>query len=102
MRRIHQQVVGQQLPGMCVYFRAWFGFDGATGSSDDGRMRQLAHDVPTSYAARLFEARYREAHEKELRIILGDAIGEAYFRVSPVNGMSVVRLTDIQYLEFSY
>jgi hypothetical protein len=101
-RRIHQEVLAHQHRGLQVHFRGWFGFDGAEGSSDDGRMRQLSQQLPDPYPARLFEARYRNAEEKELRGIVGDAVGEAYFKVAPVRGRHVVRLTDIEYVEFSY
>ncbi|WUL20359.1 hypothetical protein OHA88_43820 [Streptomyces sp. NBC_00353] len=87
---------------MWVHFRAWFGFTGAAGSSDDGRMRHISEHLPTAYAARLFQARYRNGDEHELRTIVGDAVGEAYFKVSPTGGLHMVQLTDIDYIEFSY
>ncbi|MFJ2112109.1 hypothetical protein ACIOEX_09395 [Streptomyces sp. NPDC087850] len=85
-----------------VHFKAWFGFTGAAGSSDDGRVRHITEWLPTAYAARLFQARYRNADEGELREIIADAVGEAYFNVSPRGKLHMVALTDIVYIKFSY
>ncbi|KIF67151.1 hypothetical protein HY68_36260 [Streptomyces sp. AcH 505] len=100
--RIHQQVLAGQHLGMMVHFRAWFGFTGSAGSSDEGRVRQLSHALYPPYPARLFDARYRNADEEELRDILGNAVGEAYFKVSPVGRLNQVRLTEIDFVEFAY
>ncbi|MFG2402625.1 telomere-protecting terminal protein Tpg [Streptomyces lydicus] len=88
--------------GMRVHFRGWFGFAGAAGSSDDGRLRLLTEQLPTPYIGRLFQAREHEEDEETLRGIVGDALGEAYFRVSPTRGLRMVELKDIDYIEFSY
>ncbi|MFK4189203.1 telomere-protecting terminal protein Tpg [Streptomyces sparsogenes] len=88
--------------GMMVHFRGWFGFTGAAGSSDDGRFRLLTEQLPTLYISRLFRAREQEADEETLRRIVADAVGEAYFRVSPTRGLRMVELKDIDYIEFSY
>ncbi|MFJ3644452.1 telomere-protecting terminal protein Tpg [Streptomyces murinus] len=101
-RRAHRAITDQQ-HSLWVYFRAWFGFDAAAGSSDDGRMRRLSQPVHHPYPARLLEARRRGAGEEELRGIVADGIGESYFGVSPrPNGLHAVRLTHIDYIAFSY
>jgi len=101
-RRLHQAIISHHTHAVRVGFGAWFGYQGAKGSSDDGRHRQLTETLPASYAAHLLTGRHRSANEEELQRILGDAIGEAYFKVSPVGNLSLVRLTDISYVEFSY
>ncbi|MFT2020539.1 hypothetical protein ACMA1D_32655 [Streptomyces sp. 796.1] len=57
----------------------------------------------TTPTQRLLEARHRNASEQELRDIVGDGAGESYFRVSPhSSGLHAVRLTNVDYIEFSY
>ncbi|WP_030267286.1 telomere-protecting terminal protein Tpg [Streptomyces violens] len=88
--------------GMTVHFRGWFGFTGAAGTSDAGRFRLLTQQLPTPYIGRLFRAREREEDEETLRGIVADAVGEAYFRVSPTGGLRMVELKGIDYIEFAY
>ncbi|QYA98919.1 XRE family transcriptional regulator [Streptomyces anulatus] len=102
VRRRAHHLISTGRDGMLVHFKAWFGFTGAAGSSDDGRVRHITERLPTAYAARLFQARYRNADEGELREIIADAVGEAYFNVSPSGKLHMVALTDIVYIEFSY
>ncbi|QLH26689.1 hypothetical protein [Streptomyces sp. Rer75] len=86
-----------------MHFRGWFGFNAAAGSSDDGRVRSLSETLHHPYPARLFEARRSGASERDLRSIVADGIGESYFRVSTGrSGLHLVRLTDVDYIEFSY
>lgn len=101
-RRAHNEILNHPQMSMGVHFRAWFGFHGAAGTSDDGRMRHISERLPAPYPARLLQARHREADENELRTIVADAVGEAYFRVSPTGNLHMVRLTNIQYIEFAY
>ncbi|MEU6325164.1 hypothetical protein [Streptomyces sp. NPDC047009] len=101
-RRAHREIATDPHLGIWVQFRAWFGFNGAVGSSDDGRRRDLSQGLAHPFPARLFEARYRNAPEHELRQIVADAVGEAYFGVSPSGRLHMVRFTDIEYIAFSY
>ncbi|MFJ1550004.1 telomere-protecting terminal protein Tpg [Streptomyces sp. NPDC088246] len=102
VRRRAHHLIATGHDGMLVHFKAWFGFTGAAGSSDDGRVRHITERLPTAYAAQLFQARYRNADDGELREIIADAVGEAYFNVSPRGKLHRVGLTDIVYIEFSY
>ena len=101
-RRLHHSIIRHHTHAVRVAFGAWFGYHSAKGSSDDGRHRRLTETIPAHYAAELLTARHLNAGEDELRRILGDAIGEAYFNVRPARGLSQVRLTDISYVEFFY
>ncbi|NEB04243.1 hypothetical protein [Streptomyces sp. SID13726] len=101
-RRAHQNI-GVHQHSMWVYFRGWFGFDVSEGSSDDGRIRLLTQPLHHPYPARLLEARYHGASEQELRSIVADAIGESYFGFSPgPGGLHAVRLTNVDFIEFSH
>jgi hypothetical protein len=103
VRRRAHRAIGDQQHSLWVHFQGWFGFNAAAGSSDDGRVRGLSQALHHPYPARLLEARHRSADEQELRSIVADAVGEAYFRVSPGRAaLHMVRLTDIDYIEFSY
>lgn len=96
-----RQRARQRAHGMRVSFRAWFGFDAAAGSSDDGRVRRLCVTLLPHHVELLFQAHARDADENELRHILADAIGAAYFHL-PINSSERVRLTDIDYVDFDY
>jgi hypothetical protein len=103
IRRQAHQALCQGQHSLYVHFRGWFGFNAAAGSSDDGRVRRLSENLHHPYPARLLEARHRNASEQELRNIVGDGVGGSYFRVSPhSNGLHAVRLTNVDYIEFSY
>ncbi len=91
----------QAARGMRVSFRAWFGFDAAAGSSDDGRVRRLSVTLLPYHADLLFQAHARGADEDRLRGLLAEAIGVAYFHL-PINSSENVRLTDIDYLDVDY
>jgi hypothetical protein len=45
-RRIHRQIINSQHAPVQVHLCAWFGFDAAAGSSDDGRQRRLTEALP--------------------------------------------------------
>ncbi|QLH19374.1 hypothetical protein [Streptomyces sp. Rer75] len=103
IRRRAHRVLAEQQHSLWVHFRGWFGFNAAAGSSDDGRVRSLSETLHHPYPARLFEARRSGASERDLRSIVADGIGESYFRVSTGrSGLHLVRLTDVDYIEFSY
>jgi hypothetical protein len=103
IRRRAHQAVDEQQHSLGVHFRGWFGFDGAAGTSDDGRVRLLSESLHHPYPTRLLKARHRNASEEELRTIVADGIGESYFRVSPgPNGLHAVRLSNVDYIEFYY
>lgn len=101
-RRIHRQIINSQHAPVQVHLCAWFGFDAAAGSSDDGRQRRLTEALPAPYPQLLFEARHQGAGEPELRQILGEALAETYFHLRSPHKRSQVRLTDIAYVEFAY
>jgi hypothetical protein len=96
-----RQRARQEAHGMRICFRGWFGFAAAGGSSDDGRVRMLTVDLRAYHVRLLFEAYARDAGEDELRRILADAIGVAYFNL-PEGGPHIVRLNDIDFVDFDY
>ncbi|MGY3206314.1 telomere-protecting terminal protein Tpg [Streptomyces sp. TE5632] len=103
IRRRAHQALSEQQHSLWVSFQGWFGFDAAAGTSDDGRVRHLSEPVHPPYPARLLAARHRGASEQELRSIVADGVGESYFKVSPGNnGLHAVRLTNVDYINFSY
>ncbi|MGW2785950.1 telomere-protecting terminal protein Tpg [Streptomyces populi] len=112
VRRIWQITERQQVHGdlvrdnaqIVVRFRARFGFSAARGSSNDSRLRFLAPQLLPSHTAELFAARHRDAEEEEMRRILGDAIGAAYFfhRLGPHQTQAAVAITDLDFVEFRY
>ncbi|MFJ1568722.1 hypothetical protein ACIOG8_31700 [Streptomyces erythrochromogenes] len=65
-----------------------------------------ASSPPAAPAARCrpFAARHRDAGEAELRRILGDAIGAAYFfrRLGPHQTQAAAAITDLDFVEFRY
>ncbi|GLV79385.1 MULTISPECIES: telomere-protecting terminal protein Tpg [Streptomyces] len=112
VRRIWQFTERQQLHEtlvrdngqVIVRFRARFGFSAARGSSNDSRLRFLAPQLLPQHTAELFEARHRDASEDELRRILGDAIGAAYFfqRLGPHQTQAAVAIAKLDFVEFRY
>ncbi|MCX5589619.1 telomere-protecting terminal protein Tpg [Streptomyces erythrochromogenes] len=112
VRRIWQLTERQALHGtlvrnnaqVIVRFRARFGFSAARGSSNDSRLRFLAPQLLPQHAADLFAARHRDAGEAELRRILGDAIGAAYFfrRLGPHQTQAAAAINDLDFVEFRY
>ncbi|MET9468041.1 terminal protein [Streptomyces sp. NPDC006544] len=64
--------------GMMVEVTAYFGFT-CTGSSDDGRERQITTDISPIYVKQILELQAAGATEEELRRIVAEAITESYF-----------------------
>ncbi|MEV7243099.1 hypothetical protein AB0N92_17885 [Streptomyces sp. NPDC093248] len=112
VRRIWQITERQNFHGalvrdnaqIIVRFRARFAFSAARGSSNDSRLRFLAPQLLPPYTGELFAARHRDAEEEEMRRILGDAIGTAYFfhRLGPHQTQAAVAITDLDFVEFRY
>ncbi len=102
-QNLHETLVAKRAH-IVVRFRARFGFSAARGSSDDSRLRFLAPQLLPEHAAELFAARHREASDDELRRILGDAIGAAYFfqRLGPHQTQAAVAITELNSVEFRY
>ncbi|WP_181383808.1 hypothetical protein [Streptomyces sp. NWU339] len=87
--------------GLVVDTRARFGFTAASGTTDDARIRHLTLTLPPQDAARLFDAQGAGATEQQLRILIGEALGEVYFRDggSRAHGLAV-EFTDVEHVEF--
>lgn len=102
-QNLHETLVANRAH-IVVRFRARFGFSAARGSSGDSRLRFLAPQLLPEHAAELFAARHREALDDELRRILGDAIGAAYFfqRLGPHQTQAAVAITELNSVEFRY
>ncbi len=64
--------------GMMVDVTAYFGFT-CTGSSDDGRQRQITTDISPTYVKKILELREAGATEEDLHPIVAEAITESYF-----------------------
>ncbi|MFD3820281.1 telomere-protecting terminal protein Tpg [Streptomyces rubiginosohelvolus] len=88
--------------GLVIYTRARFGFDAPIGSSDDSRIRNITQAIPPEWADRLFTAQDQGASEQQIQQILGDALGQVYFRDggNRADGLGV-RFADIDFAEIS-
>ncbi|WP_411078301.1 telomere-protecting terminal protein Tpg [Streptomyces sp. cmx-10-25] len=64
--------------GMMVEVTAYFGFT-CTGSSDDGRERQITTDISPTYVKQILQLQEAGATEEELHPIVAAAITESYF-----------------------
>ncbi|MFD4260781.1 telomere-protecting terminal protein Tpg [Streptomyces sp. NPDC058534] len=64
--------------GMMVEVTAYFGFT-CTGSSDDGRERQITTDISPTYVKQILELQESGATEEDLHPIVAEAITESYF-----------------------
>ncbi|MFJ8755262.1 telomere-protecting terminal protein Tpg [Streptomyces sp. NPDC102441] len=64
--------------GMMVEVTAYFGFT-CTGSSDDGRERQITTDISPFYVKQILELQEAGATEEDLHPIVAAAITESYF-----------------------
>ncbi|MET9734468.1 HTH domain-containing protein [Streptomyces sp. NPDC006458] len=64
--------------GMMVEVTAYSGF-ACTGSSDDGRERQITTDISPYYAKQILELQEAGATEEDLHPIVAEAITESYF-----------------------
>jgi len=79
--RVRQRAIRRAAQtGIVVETRAQFGFTAAAGSTDDPRMRRLTEAIDPPTAAALFAAYTAGASEAQLRRILADGLGHAYFR----------------------
>ncbi|MGK5532078.1 telomere-protecting terminal protein Tpg [Streptomyces sp. URMC 129] len=86
--------------GITVETRARFGFTAAAGSTDDPRLRRITEQLDPADTARLLAAHQAGADEQQLRQILGQGLGHAYFqdRGHRAQGLDVT-VTDIDYLD---
>ncbi|MFF8717710.1 telomere-protecting terminal protein Tpg [Streptomyces sp. NPDC015184] len=64
--------------GMMVEVTAYFGFT-CTGSSDDGRERQITTDISPTYVKQILELQEAGATEEDLHPLVAKAITESYF-----------------------
>lgn len=64
--------------GTMVEVTAYFGFT-CTGSSDDGRERQITTDISPTYVKQILELQEAGATEEDLHPIVAEAITESYF-----------------------
>jgi transcriptional regulator with XRE-family HTH domain len=89
--------------GIVIETRAWFGFTAAPGSTDDGRIRRLTQHLPSTYAARLFDAQAAGATEQQLQNIAADGPQEIYFKDRGRRAQDLeVEFTDIDYIELGF
>jgi transcriptional regulator with XRE-family HTH domain len=99
--RVRQRAIRRAAAaGITVETRARFGFTAAAGSTDDPRLRRLTEQLPPDVAAQLLAAHTAGAGEQQLRQILGQGLGHAYFRDrgSRAQGLDV-DINDIDYLD---
>jgi transcriptional regulator with XRE-family HTH domain len=99
--RLRQRAMKQAAAsGITVETRARFGFTAAGGSTDDPRMRRITEQLPPATAAQLLAAHQSGAGEQQLRQILGDGLGHAYFRDRGRRAAGLdVEISDIDYLD---
>ncbi|GAA3913991.1 hypothetical protein GCM10023084_77110 [Streptomyces lacrimifluminis] len=102
-RRAHQQILDH---GGCVTaeLHARFAYTTLSGEFHDPRLLRVIEDLPTLHARHLFDARHHDAAEDELRRILADGIGEAYFfRALPADQQqAAVTISDLHLIQFHY
>lgn len=86
--------------GIVVETRARFGFTAAGGSTDDPRLRRITEQLPPATTAQLLTAHQAGAGDQQLRQILADGLGHAYFRDRGrrADGLDV-EISDIDYLD---
>lgn len=102
-RHAHQQILCHD-GCVTVQLHARFSYTTSCGEFSDPRLRLLTEDLPAPHAQALFEARHRDAGEDELRGILADGVGEAYFfRPLPADQQqAAVAITDLHFVQFHY
>ncbi|MFI7019906.1 telomere-protecting terminal protein Tpg [Streptomyces sp. NPDC050164] len=102
-RRAHQQILDH---GGCVtaQLHARFAYTTLSGEFHDPRLLRVIEDLPAHHARHLFDARHRDAEEDELRRILADGIGEAYFfrALPPDQQQAAVTISDLHLIQFHY
>ncbi|MGK5534254.1 telomere-protecting terminal protein Tpg [Streptomyces sp. URMC 129] len=99
--RVRQRVIRRAAEtGITVETRARFGFTAAPGSTDDPRLRRVTEALPAETARRLLASHQAGAAEGQLRDILAEGLGQAYFRDHGrrAHGLDVA-ITDIDYLD---
>ncbi|WP_103529730.1 DNA-binding protein [Streptomyces sp. SM12] len=86
--------------GVVIETRARFGFTAAPGSTDDARLRLITQRLSPGVSGRLLEAADRGAPEADLRRMVGDGLGESYFRDGGRRAAGLdVEVTEIDYLD---
>ncbi|WP_108999048.1 telomere-protecting terminal protein Tpg [Streptomyces rishiriensis] len=102
-RAAHQQILDR---GGCVtaQLHARFAYTTLSGEFHDPRLLRVTEDLPALHARHLFSARHHDAPEDELRRILADGIGEAYFfRALPADQQqAAVAISDLHLIQFHY
>ncbi len=88
--------------GMMVDVTAYFGFT-CTGSSDDGRERQITTAISPTYAKQILELQEAGATEEELHPIVAEAITESYFTEWGTRAAGLrADFTHVQSIEFRF
>ncbi|MFJ4031519.1 telomere-protecting terminal protein Tpg [Streptomyces griseoluteus] len=102
-RRAHQQILDHD---GCVtaQLHARFAYTTLSGEFHDPRLLRVTEDLPVHHARHLFDARHQGAEEDELRRILADGIGEAYFfrALPPDQQQAAVTISDLHLIQFHY
>ncbi|MGZ2362285.1 terminal protein [Streptomyces sp. 372A] len=88
--------------GMMVDVTAYFGFT-CTGSSDDGRQRQITTDIAPTYVKQILELQEAGATEEDLHPIVAEAITESYFTEWGTRAEGLrADFTDVLKIEFRF
>lgn len=72
--------------------QARFGYEAATGSTNDGRFRRLTIKLPAAYAERLFAAQDQGADDQQMREIVAEGLKDIYFQA---NGTRAIGLSEV-------
>jgi hypothetical protein len=99
--RVRQRAIRQAAQrGVVVETRAQFGFTAAAGSTDDPRMRRITEAIDPATTAALLAAYQAGADEAQLRGILAQGLGHAYFRDRGRRAQGLdVAITSIDYVD---
>ncbi|PZT71596.1 MULTISPECIES: telomere-protecting terminal protein Tpg [unclassified Streptomyces] len=102
-RRAHRQIL-QHDGCVIVQLQARFAFTTTSGEFHDPRLRRLTEELPATHASLLFHARHEDAGEDDLRRVLADGIGEAYFfrALPPHLQQAAATITDLHHIQFHY
>lgn len=89
--------------GITIETRARFGFRAPGGTSDDPRLRRITQHLTPETSGAVFEAYRAGASDDELDALVGNGLGESYFRDGGQRAHGLeAEITDIDYIDVAY